>query len=64
MILRGLKVILVTHAHIDHIGSLHRFQEIFGAQTIAHEFDAEAIEGRGRVGAEAYGWITCLAMLT
>jgi glyoxylase-like metal-dependent hydrolase (beta-lactamase superfamily II) len=49
-----LKTILVTHAHIDHIGSLHRFQKEFGVHIIAHELDADAIEGRGGVAAEAY----------
>jgi len=42
--IRRLKAILVTHAHIDHIGSLHQFRGEFGAQIIAHEFDAGAIE--------------------
>jgi len=58
---RKLKAVIVTHAHIDHIGSLHQFREVFGVQVIAHEFDAEAIEGRGRVGAEFYGvnYIPC-----
>jgi len=51
---KKLKTILVTHAHIDHIGSLHRFQKEFGAGIIAHELDADAIEGRGGVAAEAY----------
>jgi glyoxylase-like metal-dependent hydrolase (beta-lactamase superfamily II) len=56
-----MKAVLVTHAHIDHIGSLHRFREKFSAQVIAHEADAGAIEqGRG-VAAEAYGmdYIPC-----
>ena len=51
---KNLKTILVTHAHIDHIGSLDRFQKDFGIQIIAHELDADAIEGRGGVAAEAY----------
>ena len=52
---RKLKTIIVTHAHIDHIGSLQRFREVFGIQVIAHELDAGAIETGKRVGAEAYG---------
>jgi glyoxylase-like metal-dependent hydrolase (beta-lactamase superfamily II) len=53
--LKRLKTLLVTHAHIDHIGSLHRFQEVFGVQVIAHELDADAIEQGIGVGAELYG---------
>ncbi|UCC59509.1 MAG: MBL fold metallo-hydrolase [Dehalococcoidia bacterium] len=50
-----LKAVLVTHAHIDHIGALHLFQQDYGIQVIAHELDADAIEdGRG-TAAEAYG---------
>jgi glyoxylase-like metal-dependent hydrolase (beta-lactamase superfamily II) len=52
---RKLKAVLATHAHIDHIGALHRFQEEYGVRVIAHELDADAIEdGRG-TAAEAYG---------
>ena len=58
---KRLKSILVTHAHIDHIGSLRQFQEVFGVQVIAHELDAGAIEQGDRVSAEAYGvdYIPC-----
>jgi len=50
-----IAAIIATHAHIDHIGALYRFREEFGAQVIAHEFEARAIEtGRG-TGAEFYG---------
>lgn len=52
---KRLKAVLVTHAHIDHIGALHRFQKEYGVQVIAHELDTAAIEeGRG-TAAEAYG---------
>jgi glyoxylase-like metal-dependent hydrolase (beta-lactamase superfamily II) len=52
---RKLTTVLATHAHIDHIGSLHEFQREFGARVIAHELDARGIEeGRG-IAAEAYG---------
>lgn len=50
-----LRSILVTHAHIDHIGSLHQFRQEFGVQVIAHELDAGAIEEGIGVAAEAYG---------
>ena len=50
-----LKSILVTHAHIDHIGALHEFRKAYGLQVIAHELDADAIEQGGGVAAEAYG---------
>lgn len=47
--------VIVTHAHIDHIGSLHQFRSKLGARIVAHERDAAAIElGKG-VGADLYG---------
>lgn len=50
-----LTTILVTHRHIDHIGSLKRFKDEFGVQIIAHELDANAIESGIGTGADAYG---------
>lgn len=50
-----LKAVLATHAHIDHIGSLHRFQTDYGVRVIAHELDAAKIEQARDVGAEVYG---------
>ena len=52
---KHLKAILATHAHIDHIGSLHQFQKIFHTKIIAHELDADAIENGIGIAAEAYG---------
>ncbi len=51
----NLKAILATHAHIDHIGSLHRFQNQYKSQIIAHELDADAIESGVDIAAEVYG---------
>jgi glyoxylase-like metal-dependent hydrolase (beta-lactamase superfamily II) len=58
---KTLKSIIVTHAHIDHIGALHQFQDELGVQIIAHQLDAEVIElGKG-ICAELYGvdYIPC-----
>ena len=50
-----LTTVIVTHAHIDHIGSLWQLREKFGAKIIAHELDAEAIESGVGTVAEFYG---------
>jgi glyoxylase-like metal-dependent hydrolase (beta-lactamase superfamily II) len=49
-----LKVVIATHAHIDHIGALYRFREEFGVQVVAHELEARAIETGIGIGAEFY----------
>lgn len=50
-----LSTIIVTHAHIDHIGSLAELKQATGARIIAHEADSAAIESGIKVGAEQYG---------
>lgn len=49
-----LSLIIATHRHIDHIGSLSRFKQEYNARIIAHELDAQAIETGTGVGAEVY----------
>ena len=51
----NVAAVIATHAHLDHIGALHRFREEFGSQVIAHELDAQAIETGVGTGAEFYG---------
>lgn len=46
--------VIATHAHIDHIGALRQFREEFGAEVIAHQLEAEAIETGAGTGAEFY----------
>ena len=50
-----LSTIIITHAHIDHIGSLYDLKTKYNAKVIAHEADAQAIESGKKVGAEYYG---------
>lgn len=50
-----ITTLIVTHCHIDHVGSLAKFRQKYGAKIIAHSLDAEAIETGKGVGAEAYG---------
>lgn len=46
---------MVTHSHIDHVGSLTEFKKNFEVEIIAHELDAERIETGKNIGAELYG---------
>ena len=50
-----LSTIIVTHAHIDHIGALSALKEKYGVKIIAHEADEAAISSGHKVGAEYYG---------
>ncbi len=50
-----LALVIATHRHIDHIGSLHKFREAFGVKVVAHQLDAGAMESGMNTGAEYYG---------
>lgn len=50
-----LSAVVVTHAHIDHIGSLADIRQRFGVKVIAHSDDAEPIQTGLGTGADAYG---------
>ena len=39
-----ITALVLTHCHVDHIGSAKYFQDTFGCEVIAHELDAPAIE--------------------
>ena len=40
----GVSHVILTHCHIDHIGSAPWFRERFGCKLVAHELDARAVE--------------------
>jgi glyoxylase-like metal-dependent hydrolase (beta-lactamase superfamily II) len=50
-----LTTLVITHAHIDHIGSAADLKERFNLRVIAHTDDYAAIESGEKVGAEHYG---------
>ena len=50
-----VKLIIATHAHIDHIGGNGHMQREYGCRIFAHELDADRIESGEMVGAEFYG---------
>ena len=43
----GIKSIVLTHAHIDHIGALHDVKEATGAEIAVHTDDAGSLSGQG-----------------
>lgn len=43
--LEDIRHILITHAHIDHVGSLVEFQRLTSARTYAHRREAMVIRG-------------------
>lgn len=40
----SLSHVVLTHCHIDHIGSTPYFREKYGAKIVIHELDAQALE--------------------
>ncbi|MHA1116507.1 MAG: MBL fold metallo-hydrolase, partial [Candidatus Heimdallarchaeaceae archaeon] len=40
----NIKLIIITHAHIDHIGSVKEIKEITGAEVLMHKIEAELVE--------------------
>lgn len=47
--LNDISRILVTHAHIDHVGGLKELQAATGAEVWAHRLDAPTIRGEAEV---------------
>ncbi|MDD5170788.1 MAG: MBL fold metallo-hydrolase [Syntrophales bacterium] len=47
--------LILTHCHIDHIGSAPQFRDLFGCKIVIHELDARPLEEGDRVKTAA-GW--------
>ena len=41
---KSLSCVILTHCHIDHIGSASFFRDQYGAKIVIHELDAKALE--------------------
>ncbi|MEA3471753.1 MAG: MBL fold metallo-hydrolase [Thermodesulfobacteriota bacterium] len=48
-----ISTLVLTHCHIDHIGSAPFFRDRFGSALVCHEFDAGAIESGDPVATAA-----------
>lgn len=40
----SISTLILTHCHIDHIGSAPYFKERFGCTVVTHDLDADAVE--------------------
>ncbi len=49
--LEGIKRIILTHAHADHIGLVSRIVQVSGAEVFIHLFDAPKMKDSGETGA-------------
>jgi hydroxyacylglutathione hydrolase len=62
--LRDLRLIVVTHAHVDHAGSAARLRELSGAPILAHRDDAEFYSRRAQMEFCPTGWFGRLFLRT
>jgi glyoxylase-like metal-dependent hydrolase (beta-lactamase superfamily II) len=54
--LKDIKLIVITHAHVDHAGSTASIRELSGAPIIAHEGDAKYYSGEAAMTFCPTGW--------
>ncbi len=53
---RDLKLVVVTHAHVDHAGGAAEVRERSGAPVVAHEAELEHLDGRAPLTFCPTGW--------
>lgn len=51
---QDIKTIVITHQHMDHVGSLSKMKEITGAKVAIHHADADYIRGKKPHSGPAY----------
>ncbi|MED5618456.1 MBL fold metallo-hydrolase [Ideonella sp. BN130291] len=62
--LKDIRLIVVTHAHMDHAGSAARVRELSGAPILAHAGDLPYYERRKAMTYCATGWVSRLFFRT
>lgn len=58
-----LEAVLLTHRHLDHVGSAAMLAEATGAEVVVHEADAAAVQGRERLSPLKGRWNTIFGPL-
>ncbi len=61
---KDIKLIVVTHAHVDHAGSAARLRELSGAPIVAHEDDAKHLRRETPMTFCTTGWFGRLFLKT
>ena len=61
---KDIKLIVVTHAHVDHAGSAARMRELSGAQILAHQGDAKHFSRTSAMTFCTAGWFGRLFIKT
>ena len=61
---RGITTLILTHCHVDHIGSVAYFRDTFRCAIVAHDLDADAIESGDRILTAARWYNTTLPKVT
>ena len=62
--LRDIKLIVITHAHVDHAGGAARLRELSGAPVLAHRDDADFYSRRAPMTFCPTGWFGRLFLKT
>jgi metallo-beta-lactamase class B len=60
--MEDIKILLTSHAHMDHVSGHAEIRRRTGAQVMAHELDAPVIEGGGKGDfrfEKEYRWVPC-----
>ena len=62
--LKDIRLIVVTHAHMDHAGSAARLRELTGAPIVAHQGDLPYYQQRRPMSYCSTGWVSRLFFRT